>query len=111
MKVWILEQDISRGENLGRMVKRFLENAGAGSRITMYQRPVEVVSALKQHKGKPAVLFINPDAFDMKYSGLNLCSGNNDFAAFFQNCFKSRDRKSTRLNSIHRHTSRMPSSA
>ena len=56
MKVWILEQDISRGENLGRMVKRFLENAGAGSRITMYQRPVEVVSALKQHKGKPAVL-------------------------------------------------------
>ena len=71
MKVWILEQDISRGENLGRMVKRFLENAGAGSRITMYQRPVEVVSALKQHKGKPAVLFINPDAFDMKYSGLN----------------------------------------
>ena len=72
MKVWILEQDISRGENLGRMVKRFLENAGAGSRITMYQRPVEVVSALKQHKGKPAVLFINPDAFDMKYSGLNL---------------------------------------
>ena len=55
MKVWILEQDISRGENLGRMVKRFLENAGAGSRITMYQRPVDVVSALKQHKGKPAV--------------------------------------------------------
>ena len=27
---------------------------------------------MKQHKGKPAVLFINPDAFDMKYSGLNL---------------------------------------
>lgn len=72
MKVWILEQDISRGENLGRMVKRFLENAGADSRITMYQRPAEVVSALKQRKDKPAVLFINPDAFDMKYSGLNL---------------------------------------
>lgn len=31
MKVWILEQDISRGENLGRMVKRFLENAGAAA--------------------------------------------------------------------------------
>ena len=75
MKVWILEQDISRGENLGRMVKRFLENAGAGSRITMYQRPIEVVSALKQHKGKPAVLFINPDAFDMKYSGYQSCAG------------------------------------
>lgn len=50
MKVWILEQDISRGENLGRMVKRFLENAGADSRITMYQRPAEVVSALKQQQ-------------------------------------------------------------
>ena len=60
MKVWILEQDISRSENLGRMVKRFLENAGAGSQITTYQRPCEVISALKQRKGKPAVLFRMP---------------------------------------------------
>ncbi len=72
MKVWILEQDTSRSENLARMIQRFLENAGAGSQITAYQRPGEVITALKQRKSKPAVLFVNPDSFDMKYSGLNL---------------------------------------
>lgn len=72
MKVWILEQDISRSENLERMIKRFLENAGAVSQISTFQMPGEVITALKQRKSKPAVLFVNPDSFDMKYSGLNL---------------------------------------
>ena len=29
MKVWILEQDISRGENLGRMVKKIFGKCGS----------------------------------------------------------------------------------
>lgn len=72
MKVWILEQDVSKSKNLEKMVKQGLNNVGAVSQIHTYQRPNEVIRALEQRKSKPAALFVNPDSFDMKYSGLNL---------------------------------------
>lgn len=72
MKVWILEQDVSKSKNLEKMVKQGLNNVGAVSQIYTYQRPNEVIRALEQRKSKPAALFVNPDSFDMKYSGLNL---------------------------------------